>query len=100
MLLPIKKIETFTPKDNDGNNKKIPGSDRDVRERKVVEEAIDVWLVKAVRPYHKGFNDRDIDGEIAVVYLRPSEGKSAIEMHVVENWKTLTAKINELRRKE
>lgn len=97
MLLPIRKIETFVEKDSSGNDKLIPGTREVVKGRKVVDEAIDVFMVKAVRPFHKGFKDKEIDGEMSVIYLYSNREKGAIEIHAVENWRTLIEKINELR---
>ena len=97
MLIPIKKIESHPAKDATGAIKKIPNTDRTITEKRVVDEGVDVWLIKAVRPFHKGNSYKEIDGDVAVMYLRPSEGKAAVEVHVVGNWMEILTEVNKLR---
>lgn len=97
MLYPIKKIDSVPVKDSTGAIKKNPTTGETIKEKKVLDEAIDVWLVKSVRPFHKGNSYKDIEGEVSVVYIFPADGKPAVEMHIIGNWLKIISDINELR---
>jgi hypothetical protein len=68
---------------------------KQVMEDKILTEAIDVWNIKAMRPFHG--NKYNV-GAVTVVYLKPDNEKGkAKEYHVVGEYSELLAKVNELR---
>lgn len=90
MLLDVKyvtKAKTDAPDPfNDGKK---------VMEDKVLTEAIDVWRIKAMRPFH---GQKYNVGSVTVVYLKPdSEKEKPREIHVIGEYKEILAEVNELR---
>ena len=106
MLLAIKKIDSTVAKDQFGAIKTIPGTTKPLMNQKILDEAIDVNLIKSIRPFHKsGKSYADIDGDVSVIYFRSSdktidsesEKEKVHEMHVVCNWEILLKDGNTLR---
>lgn len=100
MLMPVKKIEETVEKDASGAPKKIPGSDKPLLKRKIVSEAVDVNLVRAVRAFHKTpiYMKEFPNDEMSVIYIRSSsESRGALEVRVIGNWEDIYRKVNELR---
>lgn len=116
MLLPVRKIDNTPEKDSHGAIKTNPADGKTLMGLKILEEAIDVNLIKGMRPFHKsGGKYAKVDEDITVVYLRSgdkiyekirdkeiekdSERERVFEIHIIGNYEELVNQVNELRQK-
>lgn len=104
MLMRVRKIDLIADKDESGEVKNNPVTKRPVLKRKVVDESIDVHLIKGIRPFHRKGNEmnevKELDGkEISIFYMKPSPGEErhTPELRVVGNWEEHTKEVNRLR---
>ena len=100
----VKKIDLVAEKDDDGNVKKNPVTKEPILKRKVVDESIDVYLIKGIRPFHRKGREmselKELEGkEISIFYMKPSPGevKFTSELRIVGNWEEHTKEVNRLR---
>lgn len=102
MFLKIKKISKYALKDGRGAVMKVPGTDEKIVEEEELNEAIDVNMIKAIRPFtRRGNSHANIKGDISVIYFKPQPDKhgemKTAELHVVGNYEQLVDEINRLR---
>lgn len=104
MLMRVQKIDLVADKDETGEPKKNPLTRDPILKRKVVEEAIDVHLIKGIRPFHRKGKEmselKELEGkDISIFYMKPSPGevRYTAELRVVGNWEEHTKEINRLR---
>lgn len=97
MLLKVKYISTSPIRNSRGHAAPHPIEEgQQVKDEKILDEAIDVDRIKGIRPFHG--NRYSKHGKVAVVYLKPDTFKEkAKEMHVLADWEELTEKVNELK---
>lgn len=108
MLIKVQKIKKAAAKDKDGKKVPNPFGAGDLTEDTVVEEAIDVNSIKAIRPFRSdGKTHRDINGDKCVIYLHSkptgddgSEKRRTPEIHVVADYGTLIEEVNELKSRQ
>ena len=98
MLIEIKKIKDTRFRDDKGNNFRNPvGNGEDLFQELILDEIIDVWAIKSIRPFYRnGGKHEKIEGDISVVYLYGK--KDVSEIHIQANYKEFKEEVNELRR--
>ena len=99
MLFAVKKIKDSPVKDERGQKIKDPISDQYITNEELIDEAIDVESIKAIRPIHvSGKKHKDVDDPITVIYLYNSKDKKdTSEIHVIGDWEDILKQVNELK---
>lgn len=99
MLMLVRKIESTPEKDDSGAIKKHPVTHEKIMKQKIVEEAININMIKGIRPFHihpekdnKPGKKKITDEPVSVFYM---DGTPA-EIRVVGDWKEHIEKVNKL----
>ena len=99
MLISVKKIKDVIARDEYGRGIKDPTNQGStLRTEEVLDESIDVWTIKSVRPFkHDGIKHSEIKEDIIVIYLKGDGKRETSEIHVVANYFDFKEEVNELR---
>lgn len=103
MFIEVKKIKEVEVLDNHGSPVKDPtGNGGNLIEDIIQDECIDVWEIKAIRPFHNTEGRKkkyaSITDPISVIYLHSSGGKAASsQLHVLGEYTDIKEEANALR---
>lgn len=108
MLLVVTKIDKVAQRDENGAIMTHPLTRKKIFKFKLVEEAVDVTMIKGIREFHRsGKMYREFEGDLTVIYFRTddkvmdedsdTERERTYELHAIGNWKQIVNDVNKLR---